>query len=105
MLISRRAQGIQASPIRKLKPLADDAKREEFIFSILTLAARYTHSPAVIEAFRAYHDPILGYGPSQGFIELRQAIADYFRDYGIKLTADNVLIAIRWVRKPFNIFQ
>jgi len=38
MSISRRAQDIQASPIRKLKPLADEAKKEEFIFSILTLA-------------------------------------------------------------------
>jgi len=37
MSISRRAQDIQASPIRKLKPLADEAKKEGFIFSILTL--------------------------------------------------------------------
>ncbi|HQO76380.1 MAG TPA: pyridoxal phosphate-dependent aminotransferase [Candidatus Saccharicenans sp.] len=95
MSISRRAQEIQASPIRKLKPLADDAKKRGIHIFHLNIGDPDIPTPQpVIEAFRAYHDPILGYGPSQGFDELRQAIADYFRGYGIKLTADNVLITI-----------
>lgn len=44
--------------------------------------------------FRSFNDPILGYGPAQGFLELRQAIAGYFKDYGISLKADNVLITL-----------
>ncbi len=95
MSISRRAQEIQASPIRKLKPLADDAKKRGIHIFHLNIGDPDIPTPQpVIEAFRAYHDPILGYGPSQGFDELRQAIADYFRGYGIELTADNVLITI-----------
>ncbi|HOJ27144.1 MAG TPA: pyridoxal phosphate-dependent aminotransferase [Candidatus Saccharicenans sp.] len=95
MLISRRAQEIQASPIRKLKPLADEAKKRGIHIFHLNIGDPDIPTPRpVIEAFQAYHDPILGYGPSQGFDELRQAIVDYFRDYGINLTVDNVLITI-----------
>jgi aspartate aminotransferase len=95
MSISRRAQDIQASPIRKLKPLADEAKKRGIHIFHLNIGDPDIPTPQpVIEAFHAYHDPILGYGPSQGFDELRQAIADYFLGYGLKLTADNVLITI-----------
>jgi aspartate aminotransferase len=34
----------------------------------------------------------LSYGPAQGFLELREAIAGYFGGYGIALTADNIII-------------
>ncbi|MFA4925677.1 MAG: pyridoxal phosphate-dependent aminotransferase [Candidatus Aminicenantales bacterium] len=95
MSISRRAQDIQASPIRKLKPLADEAKKRGIHIFHLNIGDPDIPTPQpVIEAFHAYHDPILGYGPSQGFDELRQAIADYFLGYGLKLIADNVLITI-----------
>ncbi|MDD8020724.1 MAG: pyridoxal phosphate-dependent aminotransferase [Acidobacteriota bacterium] len=95
MLISRRAQDIQESPIRKLKPLADAAQNRGIHIFHLNIGDPDIPTPQpVIEAFHAYHDPILGYGPSQGFEELRQAIADYFKGYGIKLTADNVMITI-----------
>ncbi|HAV40867.1 MAG TPA: aspartate aminotransferase [Acidobacteria bacterium] len=95
MSISRRAQDIQASPIRKLKPLADEAKKRGIHIFHLNIGDPDIPTPQpVIEAFHAYHDPILGYGPSQGFDELRRAIADYFLGYGLKLAADNVLITI-----------
>lgn len=95
MSISRRAQDIQASPIRKLKPLADEAKKRGIHIFHLNIGDPDIPTPQpVIEAFHAYHDPILGYGPSQGFDELRQAIADYFLGHGLKLAADNVLITI-----------
>ncbi|HEK85571.1 MAG: pyridoxal phosphate-dependent aminotransferase [Candidatus Saccharicenans sp.] len=95
MFISRRARDIQASPIRKLKPYADEAKKRGIHIFHLNIGDPDIATPkAVIEAFHQYEGPILGYGPSQGFEELRQAIADYFADYNIKLTADNVLITI-----------
>ncbi|MGB9836190.1 MAG: pyridoxal phosphate-dependent aminotransferase [Candidatus Saccharicenans sp.] len=95
MFISRRAQDIQASPIRKLKPFADEAKKRGIHIFHLNIGDPDIPTPRpIIEAFHRYDGPILGYGPSQGFEELRQAIADYFAGYGIKLTADNVLITI-----------
>jgi len=95
MFISRRAKEIQASPIRKLKPFADEAKQRGIHIFHLNIGDPDIPTPdPIIKAFHQYSGPILGYGPSQGFEELRQAIADYFAAYGIKLTADNVLITI-----------
>jgi len=95
MFISRRAKEIQASPIRKLKPFADEAKQRGIHIFHLNIGDPDIPTPdPIIKAFHQYSGPILGYGPSQGFKELRQAIADYFAAYGIKLTADNVLITI-----------
>ncbi|MGB4703842.1 MAG: pyridoxal phosphate-dependent aminotransferase [Candidatus Saccharicenans sp.] len=95
MFISRRAREIQASPIRKLKPFADEARKRGIHIFHLNIGDPDIPTPEpVIRAFHQYNGPILGYGPSQGFEELRQAIADYFAGYGIGLTADNVLITI-----------
>lgn len=95
MFISRRAKEIQASPIRKLKPFADEAKKRGIHIFHLNIGDPDIPTPGpIIEAFHKYQGPILGYGPSQGFEELRQAIADYFSGYGIRLSADNVLITI-----------
>ncbi|MDI6697395.1 MAG: pyridoxal phosphate-dependent aminotransferase [Candidatus Saccharicenans sp.] len=95
MFISRRAKEIQASPIRKLKPFADEARKKGIHIFHLNIGDPDIPTPEpIIKAFHQYRGPILGYGPSQGFEELRQAIADYFAGYGIKLSADNVLITI-----------
>jgi len=95
MFISRRAKEIQASPIRKLKPFADEAKQRGIHIFHLNIGDPDIPTPKpIIRAFHQYNGPILGYGPSQGFEELRQAIADYFAGYDLKLTADNVLITI-----------
>ena len=93
MHISRRGQDIQASPIRKLKPFADAAKAKGLkVFHLNIGDPDIPTPPPAIGAFHTYHDPVLGYGPAQGFLELRQAVARYFRNYGISLEADNVLI-------------
>ncbi len=95
MFISRRAREIQASPIRKLKPFADEARKRGIHIFHLNIGDPDIPTPEpVIKAFHQYQGPILGYGPSQGFEELRQAIAQYFKAYGIDLSADNVLITI-----------
>jgi aspartate aminotransferase len=95
MFISRRAKEIQASPIRKLKPFADEAKKRGIHIFHLNIGDPDIPTPEpIIKSFHQYQGPILGYGPSQGFEELRQAIADYFAGYGIKVSADNVMITI-----------
>ncbi|MGB6864520.1 MAG: pyridoxal phosphate-dependent aminotransferase, partial [Candidatus Aminicenantaceae bacterium] len=48
----------------------------------------------VWDAIKNYGEKVLSYGPAQGFLELRQAIADYFVDYNIPLTAENVIITV-----------
>jgi aspartate aminotransferase len=95
MEISYRGRTIQASPIRKFKPYADDAMKRGIKVFFLNIGDPDVPTPQpVIDAFHAFKDPVLSYGPAQGFLELRQAIADYFGRYDIPLTADNVIITI-----------
>jgi aspartate aminotransferase len=93
MHISRRAHHIQASPIRKLKPYADKAKERGTHVYHLNIGDPDIPTPRpVIDAFHAYNEPVIGYGPSQGFPELRQAMTRYFDSYGIKLGADDIIV-------------
>lgn len=93
MDISLRGQKIQASPIRKLKPYADQALAKGIKVYFLNIGDPDVPTPQpVYEAFRSFNDPVLSYGPAQGFKELHVAMCDYFAGYGIPLAPDNILI-------------
>jgi len=95
MNISKRGHQIQPSPIRKLKPYADQAQAKGIHVYFLNIGQPDIPTPKpVLEAIRSYDEQVLSYGPAQGFLELRQAIADYFNLYNIPLQADNVIITI-----------
>jgi aspartate aminotransferase len=95
MDISRRGQTIQASPIRKLKPYADKALERGIKVYFLNIGdPDIPTPPPVLDAVRAYNEKILSYGPAQGILELRNAIAQYFNGYGIPLTPENVIITL-----------
>jgi aspartate aminotransferase len=93
MDISDRGRTIQASPIRKFKPYADDALKKGIKVYFLNIGDPDVPTPQpVIDAFHSFNDPVLSYGPAQGFLELRQAVADYFGRYNIPLGPNNVII-------------
>jgi aspartate aminotransferase len=93
MNISHRGQTVQASPIRKLKPYADAALAKGIKIYHLNIGDPDIPTPKpILDAVRGFNDLILGYGPAQGFLELRQGIASYFSSYNIPLTAENVII-------------
>jgi len=95
MQVSDRGRTIQASPIRKFKPYADEAIKKGIKVIFLNIGDPDIRTPQpVIDAFHNFSDPVLAYGPAQGFLELRQAVADYFGGYNIPLTADNVVITM-----------
>ncbi len=95
MEISLRGQNVQASPIRKLKPYADAALAKGVKIYHLNIGDPDIPTPVpILDAVRGFNDRILGYGPAQGFLELRQGIADYFKGYGIGFGPDNVVITV-----------
>ena len=95
MQISHRGRTIQASPIRKFKPLADKAIARGTHVYFLNIGQPDIATPLpVMDAMRHYKEEVLAYGPAQGFQELRQAVADYFGPYGISLTAENVITTV-----------
>jgi len=95
MDISTRGREIQESPIRKFKPYADAAVARGIHVYFLNIGQPDVPTPpAVWEAIKNFDEEVLSYGPAQGFLELRKAIADYFSNYRIPLTAENVLITV-----------
>jgi len=93
MMISQRGHDIQASPIRKLKPYADAAKARGVKVIHLNIGDPDIPAPKpVMDTFHNWDQPVLGYGPAQGFLELREAVTRYFANYSIPLGADDVLI-------------
>jgi len=95
MEISKRGRDIQPSPIRKLKPYADEAQERGIHVYFINIGQPDIPTPQpILEAFHSYDEKVLSYGPAQGFLELRQAIADYFNSYNIQLDSENVIITI-----------
>lgn len=95
MDISKRGMEIQESPIRKLKPYADRAEERGIHVYFLNIGQPDIPTPQPVwDACKEFDEEVLSYGPAQGFLELRQAIADYFGSYGISLDSENIIITV-----------
>ena len=91
--ISERAVQMPASPIRKLVPLADAAKRRGTKIYHLNIGQPDLPSPAeALEALRRVDREVLEYSPSDGYLSLREKLVAYYDQYQIKLSADDIII-------------
>jgi len=81
------------SPIRKLSTFADEAKQKGIHVYHLNIGQPDIATPKeMFEAIAQYREKVLSYGPSGGLLDLRLAVADYYRRYGIDIDLDNVWI-------------
>lgn len=93
LAISKRVSEMQASPIRKLVPLANQAKSRGISVFHLNIGQPDLPTPPVYwEAVHKFEDKVLAYGPSEGLLFLREAIAGYFERYDIPVDKDEILI-------------
>ena len=91
--ISDRIQGIPLSPIRKLTPLADEAKSRGIKVYHLNIGQPDIHTPEEgMDAMRKIDRKVLEYSPSQGFLSLRQRISEYYADFGMKYSPDEIIV-------------
>ena len=91
--ISQRGTLMPASPIRKLVPLADDAKARGIHVYHLNIGQPDLPTPqAAIDAIRNIDRKVLEYSPSQGYLSYRKKLVDYYKKYDINLTADDIII-------------
>ena len=82
-----------ASPIRKLVPLADDAKARGIHVYHLNIGQPDLPTPqAAIDAIRSIDRKVLEYSPSQGYLSYRTKLVDYYKKYDINLTTDDIII-------------
>ena len=87
--ISHRGEEMPSSPIRKLTPLANEAKARGV--KVYQLNIGQPDLPTPQKALDALHNvgrDVLEYSPSQGFLSLREKLVDYYSRYNINLTPD-----------------
>ena len=93
MQISKRSRSMQSSPIRKLAPYADAAKRQGIHVYHLNIGQPDIKTPVCgLEAMKDVDRTILEYSPSQGVLSLRAKMVSYYAEYGIDLSPDEIII-------------
>ena len=92
-VISQRGVDIPSSPIRKLTPLANNAKARGIKVYHLNIGQPDLPTPeSALEAVRQVDRKVLEYSPSQGFLSLRKKLAEYYSKYRIELSPDDIIV-------------
>ena len=92
-VISQRGVEIPSSPIRKLSPLANNAKARGIKVYHLNIGQPDLPTPeSALEAVRRIDRQVLEYSPSQGFLSLRKKLAEYYSKYRIELSPDDIIV-------------
>lgn len=93
MEISQRAADMPFSPIRKLAPYADEAKRNGIKVYHLNIGQPDIRTPRCgLDALKHVDREILEYSPSDGCLSLRTKMVGYYAGYGIYLSPDDIII-------------
>ena len=82
-----------SSPIRKLTPLANDAKARGVKVYHLNIGQPDLPTPQkAIYALSHVDRKVLEYSPSQGFLSLREKLVNYYKRFRIELTPDDIIV-------------
>ena len=93
MKVSQRVKEVPYSAIRKLTPFADAAKKDGKKIYHLNIGEPDTATPKeFFDAIKNYDVNRLGYAPSKGLLELRQATSKYYKDRGVAFDEDDIVI-------------
>jgi aspartate aminotransferase len=93
MRLSERALNIQASPIRKLVPLADAAKACGKHIYHLNIGQPDIETPReMMKVYSEFDEKVLAYGPSQGLLFYRKNLVKYYARYEIELSENEIII-------------
>ena len=81
------------SPIRKLVPLANEAKKRGIKVYHLNIGQPDIHTPEEgLNAVRNISRKILEYSPSEGYLSLREKLVEYYSRFNIEVTADDIIV-------------
>ncbi|MBS1646729.1 MAG: pyridoxal phosphate-dependent aminotransferase [Bacteroidetes bacterium] len=91
--ISEKAQHMPASPIRKLVPFADAAKKRGVKIHHLNIGQPDIETPAsMLNAIKNANIKVLEYSNSAGIESYRKKLADYYQSHQIHVSAEDILI-------------
>ena len=89
--VSDRGRRMPASPIRKLMPLADEARRRGVCVLHLNIGQPDLPTPACMRARLADVPETLAYTPSGGTAEYVETLRQYYERIGVRLTAAELM--------------
>jgi aspartate aminotransferase len=93
MNVSKRGGLMPPSPIRKLKPYADEAIAKGKSVYHLNIGQPDIETPApMLEQLKNIETKIVAYGPSQGLPEYQDALVKYYAMHDINLTRENIIV-------------
>jgi len=91
--ISKKGQTMPASPIRKLVPFAEAAKSKGRKVYHLNIGQPDIETPEVaLNAIRNFSDKVVEYSHSAGTASYRKKLAQYYKKYGILITAEDIIV-------------
>ena len=91
--ISHRGVEMPSSPIRKLTPMANNAKARGVKVYHLNIGQPDLPTPQkALDALQNVGRQVLEYSPSQGFLSLRKKLVDYYSRYHIMLAPDDIIV-------------
>lgn len=91
--ISKKAQTMPASPIRKLVPFSDAAKERGIQVFHLNIGQPDIETPGLaLEAVRNYTEKVVKYSPSEGTLSYRKKLCEYYEKYDIHIKPEEIII-------------
>ena len=91
--ISQKAVDMPASPIRKLVPYADKAKKEGKKVYHLNIGQPDIETPEVaLNAIKDFNQKVIEYSHSAGFESYRVGLAEYYQKTGIPVNTEDIII-------------
>ena len=91
--ISERGKIMPASPIRKLVPLANQAKKRGIKVYHLNIGQPDLPTPEVgLDAARHLDRKILEYSPSEGIYSFREKLVGYYAKFNINVAVDDIIV-------------
>lgn len=93
MRLSKRSKLMPDSPIRKLVPYADAAKKAgKTVYHINIGQPDIPTPPLVMDAILSYKEKNLPYGPSKGLLTLREEMCRYYSKLNLSLAPEEISI-------------
>lgn len=91
--ISSKGQRMPASPIRKLVPYAEAAKKRGTRVIHLNIGQPDIATPEVaLDAIRELDRNVIEYSHSAGFESYRRGLAEQYRQHGVEVTHDQIIV-------------
>jgi aspartate aminotransferase len=91
--VSERGKKLPASPIRKLTPLADNAKKNGIKVHHLNIGQPDLPTPEIaLQKLKQIDRKTLEYSPSEGLLSLREKMVEYYKSLGIEISPSEIII-------------